>query len=241
MIQLVFFDNRPNLWTHDCSSQETCDYQVNDICQISGLNKKNHIQEKMLSLMAIVKNLTNLYCNDTKTPEDNSTERGSSDSSESSIPPHIESQDCTELILDVIEEKKPREYDSVILLGNIVFDNKWIIRRNYCRWRTQTCTNRKCLYAHSFEQLTEVFSKQKVVEFYKTASIKLDNQEKPVFFILRRLVGDFKCTTKDCTGEMDKEDVYMRYYNNVNNLLRYPDYVSRCLKCSKKLVLSVYI
>jgi hypothetical protein len=234
---MAFFDNKPNLWTHDCSSKATCVYQIEDFCPISGLMKNRNvcnIQGKIQFSMNMIKSLANFQCNG-KTVQ------------ESAKPLPVEEvvtdTTTTALILDVIEEekKKPPVYESVSNFWEMLVENKWTIGRHYCKWGGQTCTNKTCIYAHSFSQFSVTFSKQKVIDFFKNASIKPDNQEKPLFFITRQLVDDFKCTTKGCKGEMNKDTAYLRYYNNINNLLRYPEYVSHCTKCSKKLVLSMYM
>ncbi len=239
---MTFFDHKPNLWTHDCTFQPTCAYQVNGICMISGLYKKNYVvQRKILTLVNIIKSPVD----DTKVKEIPTTplkeEPISSELTESCL--FTSSSSSVEDIEDVklIGVNEQGEYASVRHLGHFLYENKWSIKRSYCRWKDRNCTNRACGYAHSFSELADVFEKQKVIDFFKNASIKSDNQERPTFFILRRVVDNFHCTTKKCNGEIDKNNTYIRYYNYVNKSLRYPDYVSCCLKCCKKLVLSVYI
>lgn len=134
---------------------------------------------------------------------------------------------------ELVEWCRSRHLDEQFKRFNIV------VKQKFCR-SAPSCRVPHCRFVHSWRDLVAPFTDARIIEFFKQAKIKREqNRKTPQSYALREPTR-MRCPNKGCAGKFDLRRITIRSNNTVTDLLTYPHYHSHCTLCERKITLSVY-
>lgn len=134
---------------------------------------------------------------------------------------------------ELVEWCRSRHLDEQFNRFNIV------VKQKLCR-SAPNCRAPQCRFVHSWRDLVAPFTDARIIEFFKQAKIKREqNRKTPQSYALREPTR-MRCPNKGCGGKFDLRRITIRSNNTVTGLLTYPHYHSHCTLCARKITLSVY-
>ncbi len=117
------------------------------------------------------------------------------------------------------------------------------MRPIYCKWG-ERCKRYMCSYAHSIKQMTNLFSDERIVSFYRDVAKIRTEMYKPVHYVVRDTCT-IQCANTACSKKMvntlEPVEVNLRLFDPIDGRLYYPSCIIKCLVCKRPSTLSVYI